>query len=184
MPDEAMWEGFFDAPATLVTLGLTEKYNSVVEFGCGYGTFTLAVARIAGGIVYALDIEPDMIKITQAKAVHAKLDNVRAIQRDFVKDGTGFPEQSMDFAMLFNILHAEEPLLLLHEAHRVLRSGGILAITHWNYDPATPRGPSMDIRPRPEQCREWAESAGFFSLHPGIINLPPYHYGLALQKPE
>ena len=44
---------------------------------------------------------------------------------------------------------------------------------HWNYDPSTPRGPSMSIRPRPEDCRDWAEAAGFRLLAPGIINLPP-----------
>jgi hypothetical protein len=54
---------------------------------------------------------------------------------------------------------------------------------HWNYDATTPRGPSMDIRPRPEECRDAAIAAGFHLLLPGIINLPPYHYGMVLSKP-
>jgi hypothetical protein len=90
----------------------------------------------------------------------------------------------VDYAMLFNILHAERPDVLLREARRALKPGGLLAITHWNYDPSTPRGPSMDVRPRPEQCRDWAIQAGFRLLDPGIIDLPPYHYGMALQQPE
>ena len=53
---------------------------------------------------------------------------------------------------------------------------------HWNYDPATPRGPSMDIRPRPDQCRDWAEQEGFRLLEPGIMDLPPYHYGMVLER--
>jgi hypothetical protein len=44
-----------------------------------------------------------------------------------------------------------QPEGLLREAYRILSHGGRLGIMHWNYDPATPRGPSMDIRPGPEQ---------------------------------
>ena len=34
--------------------------------------------------------------------------------------------------MLFNILHAERPEVLLDEAFRLLKPGGQLAIIHWN----------------------------------------------------
>jgi ubiquinone/menaquinone biosynthesis C-methylase UbiE len=53
----------------------------------------------------------------------------------------------VDYAMLFNILHAEQPERLLREARRILAPHGLLGIIHWNYDPSTPRGPSMEIRP-------------------------------------
>ena len=58
----------------------------------------------------------------------------------------------------------------------------MLGVMHWNYDPTTPRGPSMDIRPRPEQCAEWALEAGFRLRDPGIIDLPPFHYGMSSEK--
>ena len=48
---------------------------------------------------------------------------------------------------------------------------------HWNYDPTTPRGPSMSIRPRPEVCRQWLNQAGF-TVSGQIVNLPPVHYGI------
>jgi len=85
--------------------------------------------------------------------------------------------------MLFNILHAECPDLLLTEAFRILSACGILGIVHWKYDPSTPRGPSMDIRPRPDQCRHWAAKAGFRLLDPGVIELAPYHYGMVWERP-
>src|SRR5208282_1998215 len=53
---------------------------------------------------------------------------------------------------------------------------------HWNHDPATPRGPSMTIRPRPEQCRAWAIEAGFEPIGAEQIELPPYHYGMTFRK--
>ncbi len=83
--------------------------------------------------------------------------------------------------MLFNILHAQNPANLLSEAFRILRDGGTLGIMHWNYDPKTPRGPPMDIRPRPAQCAHWAEVAGFRITKPQI-DLPPHHYGIVAEK--
>jgi hypothetical protein len=61
-----------------------------------------------------------------------------------------------------------------------LRDGGRLGIIHWNYDSKTPRGPLMDIRPKPEQCIEWAESVGFSNTVQH--DLKPYHYGIVLTK--
>jgi len=184
MPEESTWEGFFDPATVLGKLQLSGSCREVVDFGCGYGTFTIPAARIVAGVVYALDIEPEMIAATQAKAAAAGLHNVRTLLRDFVAEGTGLPDACVDYAMLLNILHAECPEVLLGEAFRVLKPGGRLAIMHWNYDPATPRGPSMDIRPRPEQCRRWAEDAGFRLLAPGLVDLPPYHYGMVLERPK
>ena len=46
MPEEEVWRQFFDAEAVLRALKLTEKCRDVVEFGCGYGTFTIPAARI------------------------------------------------------------------------------------------------------------------------------------------
>ena len=181
MPEESVWVTFFTPEEVLHKLGLPFS-GDVVDFGCGYGTFTISAAKITSGTVRALDIDPEMVAITEQKAEAAGLGNVRTCVRDFVADGTGLPDASVQYVMLFNILHAERPDALLREAYRILAAGGKLGIIHWNYDPATPRGPAMDIRPRPEQCREWAESVGFSLLAPGIIDLPPYHYGMALER--
>jgi ubiquinone/menaquinone biosynthesis C-methylase UbiE len=183
MPEESMWVGFFEPERVLEELKLTCCCSDVVDFGCGYGTFTIPAARIVSGTVHALDIEPDMVRATQTKAEAAGLRNVRVCLRDFAAEGSGLASESVDYVMLFNILHAECPTVLLEEAFRVLGPGGTLGIIHWNYDPATPRGPSMDIRPRPEQCQGWAAQVGFRLPDPGIIQLPPYHYGMALQRP-
>lgn len=137
---------------------------------------------MAQGTVFALDIEAEMVEITAYKALEAGLNNVCAVQRDFIAEGAGLPDDVIDYVMLFTILRCEQPSILLREAWRILRHGGVLAIIHWNYDPTTPRGPSMDIRPRPEQRQAWAETSGFRAIADAPIKLPPYHYGMALQK--
>jgi ubiquinone/menaquinone biosynthesis C-methylase UbiE len=134
------------------------------------------------GTVFAFDIEPEMVEATQAKARDAGATNVQVALRDVMAEGTGLPADSIDYFMLFNLLHAENPMVFLHEAFRVLREGGRLGIIHWNYDSATPRGPSLEIRPRPAQCQAWAESAGFHPLIPTLIDLPSHHYGLVYEK--
>ncbi|MFA5168884.1 MAG: class I SAM-dependent methyltransferase [Candidatus Omnitrophota bacterium] len=178
MPDRGTWENFFDPHRVIMTLGINGQTRDVVEFGCGYGTFTLAAAKIIRGQIYALDIEPEMIRITDQEAKKQGIHNVRVLLRDFMAEGSGLPDARVDYVMLFNILHLEDPLVLLKEAKRVLKPDGKLGIIHWNYDPSTPRGPSIDIRPKPEDCIRWAESAGFVS--PELYDLKPYHYGIVL----
>ncbi len=182
MPPEAMWQSFFDVDAILRNLGFDATIGNVLEFGCGYGTFTVPTAQVVGGRVFAMDIDPEMLAITSSKAEAAGLQNVVLMERDFAAEGSGLVEGTIDVAMLFNILHAVERRAMLEEAFRVLRPGGKLAIIHWNFDASTPRGPSMSIRPQPGECRAWAEQVGFVAISPADIDLPPYHYGLVLER--
>ena len=181
MPDEERWTSFFNPDEILDQLGLDSTCLAAADIGCGYGTFTIPAARRVAGVVYGFDIESDMVAVCQAKAKEAGLTNLYVIQRDFVEKGTGLADQSLNYVMLFNILHAENPVGLLQEASRILAPGGKAGIVHWNYDPSTPRGPSMAIRPRPEQIREWLKTAGF-NIRLPFVDLPPYHYGMIGQK--
>jgi SAM-dependent methyltransferase len=183
MPAEDYWNSFFDAGCLLSKLHCDEHSGDVIEFGCGYGLFTETAATRTRGTVYALDIDPEMIEATRLRVTRAGLSNVCTEQRDFLADGCGRPDRSVGYVMLFNILHIEESSELLREAYRVLKRGGKLGIIHWNYDPTTPRGPSMDIRPRPEQCRTWAEATGFHFLRFEPLQCCAHHYGLVLQRP-
>lgn len=180
MPDEEMWEGFFDPSVILKSFGLHDGVADLVEFGCGYGTFTLPAAGLVSGTVTALDIEPEMVKLVEEKCCQLEVTNVQAEVRDFAAAGSGLVSDSQDAALLFNILHHEEPVALIAEALRILKPGGRLAVVHWNYDPATPRGPAMEIRPQPEQCVAWGKLAGF--ENPRQFDFKPYHYGLLFRK--
>ena len=180
MPQEKMWRKFFDVERIFKVMGIDKKIENLVDFGCGYGIFTIPAAKIVKGKVYALDIEPKMIKETQRKAREHKLKNVKAILRDFMSDGTGLEDESVDYVILFNILIKDRPKNLLEEAYRVLKPKGRVGIIHWNYDPTTPRGPPMELRLKPEQSIELAVNSGF--NHPMKYDLKPYHYGIVLTK--
>ncbi|MDP3938958.1 MAG: class I SAM-dependent methyltransferase [Deltaproteobacteria bacterium] len=182
MPDVTTWAAFFDAPNLLDRLDFTDTRATVVDFGCGYGTFSLAAAARTTGTVYAFDIDPMMVKATLERAGSLGLANIRGDLHDFVAQGTGLPDCAVGYAMLFNILHAEDPVGLLKEAYRILCPGGKVAVTHWVYDATTPRGPDLSIRPRPEQCQAWLQQAGFELVIP-FVDLPPYHYGVVARRP-
>lgn len=184
MPDEAYWASFFEPEDILDRLLVTRGgcYN-LVEFGCGYGTFSLPAAKRTRGTVTALDIEPVMVAVVAERAKADGLPNVRAELRDFVEHGTGVSAGSQGHAMVFNLLHIEDPLVLLREAFRTLQPGGILSVIHWRSDIETPRGPPLAIRPKPDQCAGWLAEAGFDSVvHVDLGPSAPYHFGLLAQR--
>lgn len=177
MPPEEMWEKFFDVQLILSKLKLNNSINDVAEFGSGYGTFTIPASKIIKGTLFAFDIDDLMIGVLKRKISDNKIENIKVTKSDFMNHGTGLKDESIDYAMLFNILHAENPIILLKEAYRILKPGGKAGVIHWIYSSETPRGPSLDIRPKEENCINWLREMGFMILVKAV-SLPPYHYGL------
>jgi SAM-dependent methyltransferase len=153
MPAQAYWETLFDVPLILDAFGFnTGSIGPVAELGCGYGTFTVPLAQRLSHAVHALDVDPAMVATTAARARAAVL--------------------------LFNILHAEDPVALLCSVRDLVRPGGQIAVIHWRSDLPTPRGPSLAIRPTPAQILTWAAAAGGLTPPAATLDLPPWHYGL------
>lgn len=183
MPEETYWASFFDADTAVEKLLGHRVEGEVIEFGCGYGSFTIAAARRTTGCVTALDIEPEMVDGVRQKAAAFDIANIQAEVRDFVAHGTGVAAASQAHAMIFNLLHLEQPVSLLCEARRTLQDGGALSVMHWRSDIPTPRGPSLAIRPTPDQCRKWLTEAGFHTIE--SIDLQaycPFHFGLLARR--
>ena len=181
MPPQDYWETLLDVPHILNAFGFGPTTGDVAELGCGYGTFTLPLAQRIRGTVHTIDIDPTMVAITADRAAEAELTNVQAATRDVLAGGFGPAAGSCDDALLFNILHAEEPVALLRAAREVVKPGGLVAVIHWRSDVVTPRGPSLDIRPRPEQIAAWAAEAGLTTEGEAFL-LPPWHFGLKLRR--
>ncbi len=182
MPEETYWETLFDVSLILDAMGIDASIETALEFGSGYGTFTLPVAHRIGGRLIAIDLEQELIDRARLRATQEGLHNITFEFRDFVATGTGCPVDSVDYVLLFNILHHSEPAALLAETRRILKPGARAGAVHWRTDIATPRGPDLSIRPRPEFIENLFRTAGF-NLEPVRI-LPPYHFGLIAVKPE
>lgn len=179
MPDQAYWETLFDVPLILAQLGIGATVRDVAEFGCGYGTFTLPIAQAISGTLYTFDIDPAMVERTRQLAIEAGITNVECRERDVMQYGFDVP-RSVDAALLFNILHCDEPKQLIGHALKTLERAGRLLVIHWRCDLTTPRGPSLDIRPKPEQIVAWAREMGLIACA-DTISLPPWHYGLVFR---
>ncbi len=123
-----------------------------------------------------------MVEATTRRARDAGLGNVAVERRDVLTDGFGLPAGSQDACLLFNILHHDDPVGLLALAAEVVRPGGRVLVIHWRHDASTPRGPDLSIRPRPEEIGEWAAATGVLGVDGGVIDLPPWHYGLRLLR--
>ena len=183
MPNEQLWDTFFNPQQILNKMGIDKSIKTLVDIGCGYGTFLIPAANIIQGTVVGIDIESEMIEVCKMKVQEQNIDNIDLICGDISTEVTiQYLERyrgTIDYINLFNILHCEQPSDLLKNAYHIVNAIGKIGIIHWKYE-NTPRGPSMEIRPTPETIIGWAEKAGM-SLEK-YVELPPYHFGLVFMK--
>ena len=181
MPEEKIWNDFFNTDLLLSELNIDSQIVDIVEIGSGYGTFTIPTAKPIRGKLYAFDIEEEMIDNLNRKIQNHQIDNIRLEKRDILAHTTGLPENSIDYVMLFNILHHELPLEFINEAYRILKPKGRIGIIHWRSDVSTPRGPDLNIRPKPEKIVNWFDKHKFHIDKQAFI-IEPYHFGLIISK--
>ncbi len=110
--------------AEIKKLGEEKNLGRVIEFACGTGLFTCAVAGNAE-YVLATDISSEMIEIAAGR--FAKYDNIEA-RTGSCYDCT-LPDESFDTGLIVNSIHLiDSPVGALWEFHRVLKQGGKLII--------------------------------------------------------
>jgi len=111
-----------------------KEAQTVLDFGCGQGTYTLPAAKIVGngGMVYALDQDKHKIDDLRAKSKSAGLENIQivpAVGRAHIE----LPDESIDVILLYDVLHSwyhprsQQRKEILYELYRVLRSEGLLS---------------------------------------------------------
>ena len=103
------------------------KGMSVVDYGCGPGSFTIPAAELVGeeGRVFGVDIHPLAISSVRQKASRKGLQNVETVLvRGY---DTGIEESSIDRVLLIDTIHLiEDPDALFREIHRILKPDGLL----------------------------------------------------------
>ncbi|MCW2276981.1 class I SAM-dependent methyltransferase [Heliophilum fasciatum] len=183
MPDEQTWNTFFHPTEIIQKIGIGEQVKTLLDIGCGYGTFLLPIAEIVSQKVIGIDIDDQILNICKDKIKGRTDEKILLVHGDISADATRKAleeyKDKIDYITLFNILHCEEPMALLKNAFDLLSDYGRIGVIHWKYE-KTPRGPSMDIRPTPTMIIDWAAKTGF-TLEKQV-ELPPYHYGLVFIK--
>ena len=112
-------------PADKILGDHVSKGMKVMDFGCGFGHFSLGMARLVGesGTVWAVDVQQKMLSKTMARAGKEGLEEI--IQPVLCKsDRIGGPAD-VDFVLASNSLHeTPDPATALVELFSILRSGG------------------------------------------------------------
>ena len=111
-----------------------EKGQTVLDFGCGGGNYTIPVAKIIGnkGKVYAVDEDGYKLKDLQEKAKSANLHNIETIKTSGELNFE-FEDGAFDAVLLYDIfwyfsLQSPDLLELLKGVYRVLKPDGLISV--------------------------------------------------------
>ncbi len=103
--------------------------QTVLDLGCGSGTFTIAMARMVGeaGRVIAVDVQEEMLQVVRQKAVKEGLAS-RIITHKSELDRIGISDK-VDFALAFYMIHEVPDVdAFLMEVASLLKPSGRLLI--------------------------------------------------------
>ena len=204
--DGKIENGFLEPERIVQAFGL-KKGEHVGDFGVGHGYFTVPMARAVGGDgrVYAIDIQKAALDIVRARAQLEHLLNIEYVWADLdTLRGSGLKDKFLDFVLISNILfQVGNRLVLVQEAYRVLRPGGLLAVIEWDAalrrsidypddpggmdsirssggDMGAALGPPAEVRIKKEDARALAAQSGFeFDRE---FAAGSHHYGLVFTK--
>lgn len=176
---------FLEPERIVAGLGL-KKGDHVADFGAGHGYFTIPLARAVGrdGKVYAIDIQSATLDMIRSKAAFEHLLNIECVWADLDEQGgSHLKDRFIDFVVVASVLfQAEHKDVLLHEAWRILREGGRLAMIEWDAASLTssPFGPPQSMRIKKESARALTIQAGF--EYDREFSAGAHHYGLLFIK--
>jgi ubiquinone/menaquinone biosynthesis C-methylase UbiE len=154
-------------------LSREERLGQAIEFGCGTGYFTKAVAENATHVL-ATDLSEEMLEVARREL--SELGNITVEKADCRH--SSFPAEAFDSAVLVNLLHViEHPSDCLQETNRILKHRGALIVVDFTgYRMALLKKMALVVRyvrrwgrpPRsgqnalsPEHLVHLVESAGF-----------------------
>ncbi len=172
---------FLDPAAVIAAAGIAPG-ETVADFGCAAGYFSLPCAAAVGddGTVIAIDILPSALEAVESKArvmgrhIETRRANIEKL------GGSGLEDASVDWVILKNVLfmsaHREG---MLAEAFRVVRDGGHALVVEWN-DVQHGIGPQESDRISPEVMRDLLTQAGFGAVEE--VHAGDYHYGMIARK--
>ena len=129
-------------PDKLIQRSGIKEGMHVLKVGCGSGAFTTFVGRVVGeeGKVYALDIQPEMLEQLGNKL--SKPENKDIENIELITAGAydlPFDDNSLDLVYMVTVLQEiPDRNKALQQVKRVLKPGGILAVTELLPDPDYP----------------------------------------------
>lgn len=113
---------------------------TVCDMGCGNGFYALQMAKLVGekGRVLAVDIQPEMLRLLQARAGEQEIDNVTEILST-VADPK-LPKNKVDLILCVDVYHEfSHPEHMLQAMRDSLSKNGVIALAEYREeDPTVP----------------------------------------------
>jgi len=110
--------------------------QTVLDYGCGPGSFSVAAGRIVGpeGKVYAVDINPISLNAVRRLADRNGLHNLVTLLPGGMDE---LRANIVDVALIYDVLHfLDAPPITVAAFHRVIKPKGILAVSDHHMRPA------------------------------------------------
>jgi ubiquinone/menaquinone biosynthesis C-methylase UbiE len=123
---------------------------SVCDMGCGNGYHTLPMAQAVGneGKVYAVDIQPEMLRMLQEKAQKQGVQNLHSILG--AEADPKLPEASCDLILMVDVYHEfSKPDLMLAAMKRALKPEGKIVLVEFRTE-----DPEVPIKPEHKMSKE------------------------------
>jgi ubiquinone/menaquinone biosynthesis C-methylase UbiE len=116
---------------------------TVADIGAGTGYYTWRIAQRIGaaGTVYAVDVQPEMIKALEQQMSRRGIANVKAVPG--TPADPKLPRNSLDLALMVDVYHEfEQPYEMLTAIVAALKPGGRVAFVEFRgNDPKVPIKP-------------------------------------------
>jgi SAM-dependent methyltransferase len=116
---------------------------AVADIGAGTGYYTWRIAQRvgAGGTVYAVDVQPEMIDALTKQMSRRRIANVKPVLG--TADDAKLPPNSLDLALMVDVYHElEYPYEMLATIVRALKRGGRLVFVEFRGNE-----PTVPIKP-------------------------------------
>ncbi len=129
-----------EQPAKLIKSLRLKPGDNVADIGCGSGYFTRRLAKEIGpdGVVYAVDIQPEMLTILKAKMAEAGVKNYQPVLGTI--EDPKLPAETIDLVLFVDVYHEfSHPYEMIQNICKSLRKGGrIVWVEYREEDPSVP----------------------------------------------
>jgi ubiquinone/menaquinone biosynthesis C-methylase UbiE len=127
-----------EQPALTIAALEVRPGSTVADLGAGSGYYSFRIAPLVGpaGKVLAVDIEPSMLEIIEARARRESIVNVQTV-RSTAQD-PHLPPASVDLVFMVDVYHElEYPYEIMQKVREALKPGGRVALIEYRAeDPA------------------------------------------------
>jgi ubiquinone/menaquinone biosynthesis C-methylase UbiE len=144
----------------LANLGIT-RGMTVCDMGCGNGFYTLQMAKMVGdnGHVYAVDIQPEMLKLLNERADEQEISNITPVMGTLTDPR--LPAGRVDLILCVDVYHEfSHPEHMLRQMREALSEKGLLVLVEFRLeDPNVPI--KLEHKMSKEQVQKEMEPNGF-----------------------